>query len=100
MLRKRRDVDVVNSKALDSEGFQRVLNRESTMRETYNVDIAEMVNAGAGLHEEPEGEAWASDDATGGDLDPRAVREPSLTHIRRCRRIERCSLRWSPYHYK
>ena len=33
------------------------------------------MKAGVGLHEELEGEAWASDDVTGGDLDPRAVRE-------------------------
>ena len=86
-------VDLVNSKALDSEGFQRILNLESSSRQgggtTYNIDLAEedMLKAGVGLHSEGEflEEEWASDDVTGGDLDPsavRAAREEEMTFIK------------------
>ena len=68
ILRKTSGVDHVHSKALDSEGFQRVLNRESTVRRQcreederqgalYNINLTEkeMLKAGVGLHEELEG---------------------------------------------
>ena len=100
--RKSGNADMVSSKALDSDGIQRLLNRESSLREcrdegdeqmqefvgralvgeiarlrNYEINAAEkdMSKAGVGLHVE-EGclEAWASDDVTGGQLDPGAVR--------------------------
>ena len=74
MLRKTKGVELVHSKALDSEGFQRILNLESSWREstdnTLNIDVAEteLLRAGVGLH--PEEESWASDDVTGGVSTP------------------------------
>ena len=68
---------MVYSKALDSEGIHRILNFESSLqrgKKTFNIDAAEteMLRAGVGLHAEEED--WASDDLTGEELDPSAVR--------------------------
>lgn len=66
---------------------------------TYNVDVAaaEMLKAGVGLHLEDnlEGEEWARDDVTGGDLDPAAVRAArceEMTFIRGLPLYEEASL--------
>ena len=84
IIRKASGVNLVNSKALDSEGFQRLLNKERSLRQgretTYNIYFAEteMLKAGVGLHSEEEflEEEWASDDVTGGISIPAQSERP------------------------